>query len=60
MADFVKAGGERFTDHDLRVMYVTEMVSRDQNPETHKNVATTRRVYDRRRKVKLTPTFQSN
>lgn len=57
MSDFVKSGGERFTAHDLRAMYVTEMVSRDQNPETHKNVATTRRVYDRRRKVKVTPTF---
>lgn len=57
MADFVKSGGERFTAHDLRAMYVTEMVSRDKNPETHKNAATTRRVYDRRRKVKVTPTF---
>lgn len=57
MAAFVKAGGERFTAHDLRAMYVTEMVSRDQNPETHKNAATTRRIYDRRRKVKVTPTF---
>lgn len=57
MADFVAEGGERFTAHDLRAMYVTEMVSRNENPETHKNAATTRRVYDRRRKVKVKPTF---
>lgn len=57
MADFVKSGGERFATHDLRAMYDTEMVSRDKKPETHKNAATTRRVYDRRRKVTVTPTF---
>ncbi|MDH0739792.1 DUF4224 domain-containing protein [Achromobacter spanius] len=57
MADFVANGGERFTAHNLRAMYVTEMVSRNANPETHKNAATTRRVYDRRREVKVKPTF---
>lgn len=44
---------ERFTFHDLRAYYVTEMVGRNENPETHANPATTRKVYDRRRVVKI-------
>jgi len=44
---------ERFTFHDLRGYYVTRMVEREENPETHANPATTRRVYDRRRVVKI-------
>jgi len=36
MAEFVKAGGERFTAHELRALYITEMVSGEQNPETQK------------------------
>lgn len=55
MHAYVLAGGERFTAHDLRAMYVTEMIEQGRNPETHKNPATTRRVYDRRRKVKVQP-----
>ncbi|MFV0283358.1 MAG: tyrosine-type recombinase/integrase [Castellaniella sp.] len=46
-------GGERFTFHDLRAYYVSVMVERQQNPETHANPATTRKVYDRRRVVKI-------
>lgn len=54
MADWVAVPGrERFTFHDLRAYYVTVMVGRDENPETHANPATTRRVYDRRRVVKI-------
>lgn len=54
MADWVEAPGrERFTFHDLRAYYVTVLVGRDENPETHANPATTRRVYDRRRVVKI-------
>lgn len=53
MADWVTVPGrERFTFHDLRACYVTVM-GRDENPETHANPATTRRVYDRRRVVKI-------
>lgn len=44
---------ERFTFHDLRAYYVTEMVGRNENPETHANPATTRKVYDRRRVVNI-------
>lgn len=56
MADWLAADRdrERFTFHDLRAYYVTEMVGRNKNPETHANPATTRRVYDRRRVVKIT------
>lgn len=36
MADWVTAPGrERFTFHDLRAYYVTVLVGRDENPETH-------------------------
>lgn len=44
---------ERFTFHDLRAYYVTHMVEAERNPETHANPATTKRVYDRRRVVKV-------
>ncbi len=37
----------------MRAYYVTVLVGRDENPETHANPATTRRVYDRRRVVKI-------
>ncbi len=45
MGDWVEvAGRERFTFHDLRAYYVTVLVGRDENPETHANPATTRRI----------------
>lgn len=44
---------QRFTFHDLRAYYVTVMVGKNENPETHANPATTRKVYDRRRVVKI-------
>lgn len=54
MADWLKKpGAERFTFHDLRAYYVTVMIGRGENPETHANPATTRRVYDRRRVVNI-------
>ncbi|WP_341667396.1 tyrosine-type recombinase/integrase [Alcaligenes sp. SDU_A2] len=53
MADWAKDGQDRFTFHDLRAYYVTRMVERNQNPETHSNPATTRKVYDRRRVVRI-------
>ncbi|MFP3747023.1 tyrosine-type recombinase/integrase [Achromobacter sp. SIMBA_011] len=67
MADRIKAPGrERFAFHDLRAYsarllcapalrayYVTVLVGRDENPETHANPATTRRVCDRWCVVKI-------
>jgi integrase len=55
MSDYVKQGGIRFTAHDLRAYYVTEKGEKGENPETHKNPATTKRVYDRTRVVKVKP-----
>lgn len=53
MADFVEAGGERFTAHDLRALFVSQKLDRDEDPATHANPATMRRAYDRRRVVKV-------
>ncbi len=54
MGDWVETPGrERFTFHDLCAYNVTVLVGRDENSETHANPATTRRVYDRRRVVKI-------
>lgn len=47
--------GERFRAHDLRALYVSDMTDRGINPETHKSEATQKRVYDRRRVIKVTP-----
>jgi integrase len=55
MHDYAKAGGVWFTTHDLRAYYVTEKGEKGENPETHKNPATTKRVYDRTRVVKVKP-----
>jgi len=55
MNDFVKSGGERFTAHDLRALYVSEKTQRGEKAETHKSEETTRRVYDRNRVVKVKP-----
>lgn len=55
MHDYAKTGGVWFTTHDLRAYYVTEKGDRNENPETHKNPATTKRVYDRTRVVKVKP-----
>lgn len=55
MTAYVKAGGKRFTAHDLRAYYVTEKSAKGENPETHRNPATTKRVYDRTRTVKVKP-----
>lgn len=52
---FSAQGGKRFTAHDLRALYTSEMLDRNIDPNTHKNPATTRRVYDRRNKIKVTP-----
>lgn len=55
MHDYADQGGVWFTTHDLRAYYVTEKGEKGENPETHKNPATTKRVYDRTRVVKVKP-----
>lgn len=55
MHDYKTQGGVWFTTHDLRAYYVTEKGELGENPETHKNPATTKRVYDRTRVVKVKP-----
>lgn len=46
---------EWFHAHDLRAMYVSLMLERGINPETHQNEETMRRVYDRRSEIRITP-----
>ncbi|MBN9462673.1 MAG: tyrosine-type recombinase/integrase [Burkholderiales bacterium] len=53
MSDYVEAGGEHFTAHDLRALFVSKKLDRGEDPQTHANPATTHRVYDRRRVVKV-------
>lgn len=58
MNDFIPEGSRSprwFHAHDLRSMYVTEMLDLGLNPNTHKNEQTMRRVYDRRRVVEVIP-----
>lgn len=44
-----------FRAHDLRALYVSEMLEQQRNPNTHKNERTMRTVYDRRKTIKVTP-----
>lgn len=44
-----------FRNHDLRALYVSEMLAQERAPNTHKNEKTMRAVYDRRRVVKVSP-----
>ncbi len=53
MTDYVEAGGEHFTAHDLRALFVSTKLERGEDPATHANPATTYKVYDRRRVVKV-------
>jgi len=55
MEDWLKlSGAERFTFHDLRAYYVTVMVGRGRKSrDSRQPSATSRRVYDRRRVVKI-------
>jgi len=55
MHSYVAAGGVWFHAHDLRAMYVSLVLARGGNPETHQNEETMRRVYDRRGEIKVTP-----
>jgi len=56
MDKWLQAGGEHFTAHDLRALYVGQIMAKGGNPETHSNPATTARVYDRRR-IRLVTTL---
>lgn len=51
--EWVKRGNARFRAHDLRALYVTDLKDRGIDPKTHKNTATTDRVYDRSTVVKV-------
>jgi len=44
-----------FRAHDLRALYVSEMLEQKRDPNTHKNPQTMRTVYDRRKTIKVTP-----
>jgi len=44
-----------FRAHDLRALYVSEMLEQERDPKTHKNERTMRTVYDRRKRIKVTP-----
>jgi integrase len=44
-----------FRAHDLRALYVSEMLEQDRDPKTHKNPRTMHTVYDRRKTIKVTP-----
>jgi hypothetical protein len=55
MHDYKKQGGVSFTAHDLRAYYVTEKGDLGENTEAQKKPATTKRVYDRTRVVKVKP-----
>jgi integrase len=52
---YEKLHGDRFRAHDLRALYVSEMLDRNEDPHTHANTATMRKVYDRRRVIEVTP-----
>ena len=47
--------GSRFRAHDLRSLYVSEMLDQGRDPHTHRNKETMHRVYDRRKVVRVTP-----
>lgn len=49
------ASPEWFRAHDLRALYVSEMLDQGRDPNTHKNEQTMRTVYDRRTTVKVSP-----
>lgn len=53
MREWEKRSGHRFRAHDLRALYVSDLKDRGLAPNTHKNSATTDRVYDRRKEIKV-------
>lgn len=55
MKAFVKDGGEHFTAHDLRALYITNKLARGEDPNTHRDPSTMHRVYNRKKRVKVNP-----
>lgn len=55
MHAYEKKHGDRFRAHDLRALYVSAMLDRGEDPNTHANAQTMRRVYDRRRLIEVKP-----
>ena len=55
MRQYAAQHGEKFRAHDLRSLYVSERLDRGEASNTHANEATMRRVYDRRKVIKVTP-----
>lgn len=47
--------GERFRAHDLRALYVSDLLGRGIKPNTHKNDKTMLDVYDRRAEIGVKP-----
>ena len=50
-----KISARWFRAHDLRALYVPEVLEQKRDPNTHKNPQTMRTVYDRRKTIKVTP-----
>ncbi len=44
-----------FTAHDLRALYVTQMLGQSRDPKTHKNAQTMINVYERSQVIKVSP-----
>lgn len=44
-----------FTAHDLRALYVTQMLGQDRDPKTHKNAQTMINVYERSQLIRVSP-----
>jgi len=44
-----------FTAHDLRALYVTQMLEQSRDPKTHKNEQTMKNVYERSQVIKVSP-----
>lgn len=55
MHEFVQQGGEWFTTHDLRALFVTGKLKKGEDPATHRNPATMHRVYSRAATVDVVP-----
>lgn len=58
MHSYAPGGAESakwFRAHDLRALYVSEMLEQGRDPNTHANEETMRRVYDRRKTIKVSP-----
>lgn len=50
-----KTSAKWFTAHDLRALYVTQMLGQERDPKTHKNKQTMLNVYERSQVIKVSP-----